>query len=75
MTFNLLAGAVYAVRKDSDGKYSGYRAYNVSEIPDDGKETIFVITKDSGEDLQVWRERCRQEARRRGIEHVDRLDD
>ena len=69
---------IVSVYKRSDGTYSAVRSYTgqkavLLEYP--GTEEVFTITCGENESEEDCFARCRQEARRRGIQHVKHLDD
>jgi len=67
---------IVSIRKKSDGTYSAVRSYTGQKAgPRGGYEEVFTITCGDKESEKNCLKRCRQEARRRGIQHVEHLDD
>ena len=65
---------VIKVGKDSGGKYWAGRSFESlgSDVTLPGH--VFTLKQNEGESIPDFEARVRQEARRRGIKHVERLD-
>jgi len=66
---------IISIGKDSGGIYFAHRGLRGKTLSMHGLVDTFTLTQNDGESVSDFEERVRQEARRRGIEHVKNLDD
>lgn len=66
---------IIRVGSGGDGQYFASRSFAGMDINFDPRGMVFKLMQNDDEDMPAFEERVRQEARRRGISHVHRLDD